>query len=324
MVNGAYHAKDINNPAYHFAMAIENLSISQAFETFTIVKEYVPLAKNMTGYVSTDVNISGLLKQDMMPNFGSINAKFLLNIAQASLDKPKFMTELSNVTKLGNKLIGSNDKISLKDVKISAAIINGELTVRPFDIKIGNYKTTVSGKCTVDGKIDYKMDMEIPAGNIGAQVNRFLSKYTGSSNTSSIIKLSIGIGGTYDAPTYSILGGGAKQQAKTAVTKVVKENFDAEKEKQRQNILAEAQKQADNLTAEGKKVADKIRKEGYAQADKLVKDAGSNFLKKKIAQKASKQLKATTDKNAQKVEDESKKKAADLLAKARSKAAAIK
>ena len=332
VVNGAYNAKDINNPTYDFALAIENLSISQAFETFTIVKEYVPLAKNMTGYVSTDVNISGLLKQDMMPNFESINAKFLLNIAQASLDKPKFMTDLSNVTKLGNKLIGSNDKISLNDVKISATIINGELNVKPFDIKIGNYKTTVSGKCTVDGKLDYKMDMEIPAGNIGTQVNSFLSKYTGSSNTSSIIKLPIGIGGTYDAPTYRLLGGGAKQQAKTTVTKVVKEkvkevvkeNFDAEKEKQRQKILAEAQKQADNLTAEGKKVADEIRKEGYAQADNLVKEAGSNFIKKKIAQEAAKKLKATTDKNAQKVEDESKKKAADLLAKARSKAAAIK
>ena len=330
VVNGSYNAKDTNNPAYDFDLAVKNLSIRQAFETFTIVKEYVPLAKKMTGDVSTDFNISGLLKQDMMPNFESINAKFLLNIAQAALDKPKFMTDLGNVTKLGNKLGGSNDKISLNDVKISATIINGELNVKPFDIKMGNYKTNFSGKCTVDGKLDYKINMEIPAGNIGTQVNSFLSKYTGSSNTSSIIKLPIGIGGTYDAPTYSLLGG-PKHQAKAVVgaikdkvKEVVKENFDAEKEKQRQKILAEAQKQADNLTAEGKKVADEIRKEGYAQADNLVKEAGSNFIKKKIAQEAAKKLKAVTDKKAQKVEDESKKKADKLLAKAQSKVAAIK
>ena len=330
VANGSYNAKDTNNPAYDFDLAVKNLSIRQAFETFTIVKEYVPLAKKMTGDVSTDFNISGLLKQDMMPNFESINAKFLLNIAQAALDKPKFMTDLGNVTKLGNKLGGSNDKISLNDVKISATIINGELNVKPFDIKMGNYKTNFSGKCTVDGKLDYKINMEIPAGNIGTQVNSFLSKYTGSSNTSSIIKLPIGIGGTYDAPTYSLLGG-PKHQAKAVVgaikdkvKEVVKENFDAEKEKQRQKILAEAQKQADNLTAEGKKVADEIRKEGYAQADNLVKEAGSNFIKKKIAQEAAKKLKAVTDKKAQKVEDESKKKADKLLAKAQSKVAAIK
>lgn len=332
VVNGSYHAKDIENPAYDFKLGIKDMSISQSFSAFSMIQKYVPLAKNMDGNVSTNFNISGLLKSDMMPNFESVNAKGLLNIAKAVLEKPKFLSDLGNVTKLGaSKLGGADEKVSLKDVLMSATIEDGELSVDPFDINVGDYTANVSGKSSVDGKLDYKMNMEIPAGAIGSQVNSLLGKYTGSSNTSSTIKLPIGIGGTYDKPTYSLLGGGAKQQATTAVkevvkekvVKVVKENLDAEKEKQREKILAEAQKKADDLTSEGKKAAEKLRKEGYAQADKLVKEAGSNFLKKKVAQEAAKKLKASTDKKAQKIEDEAKKKAENLLAAAQKKAALI-
>jgi len=332
VVNGSYHAKDIENPAYDFKLGIKDMSISESFATFSMVQKYVPLAKNMLGNVSTDFNVSGLLKSDMMPNFESVNAKGLLNIAQAALEKPKFLADLGSVTKLGASKLGSDDKVSLKDVLMSATIKDGNLIVKPFDVSIGSYKANVSGVSSVDGKLDYKMDMDIPAGALGSQVNSLLNKYTGSGNTSSTIKLPIGIGGTYDNPTYSLLGVGVKNQATTAVKDVlkekvvdeVKENLNAEKEKQRERILAEAQKQANALTVESKRAADKIRSEGYAQADKLVKEAGSNFLKKKLAQEASKKLKATTDKKAQQIEDTAKKKADALLATAQKKAAAIK
>jgi len=332
IVNGSYHALDIENPVYDFKLKIKDMSIAESFASFSMVQQYVPLAKNMIGNVSTDFGITGKLKSDMMPNFESINGAGLLNIAEATLEKPKFLADLGNVTKLaGSKLGGPDEKVSLKDVLMSVTIEDGDLSVKPFDISIGNYKANVSGTSSVDGKLNYKMDMDIPAGALGAQVNSLLSKYTGSGNSSSTIRLPIGIGGTYDNPTYSLVGGGAKEQGGSAVKEVVtekvkevvKENLDAEKAKQREKILAEAQKQADNLKAEGKRAADKIRKEGYAQADKLVKDAGSNFLKKKLAQEASKKLKASTDKKAKTIEDEAKKKADALLANAKKKADAV-
>ncbi len=326
VVNGSYNAMDVKNPAYDFKLGIKDMSISESFKAFSTVQKYVPLAKNMLGNVSTDFNISGLLTQNMMPNYGSINGGGLLNIAKAALEKPKFLADLSSVTKLGGAG-GSNDKISLKDVLMTATIKDGELSVKPFDISIGNYTTNVSGKTSVDGKLDYRMDMKIPAGALGAQINSFLSKYAGGGNTSSTIKLPISIGGTYDSPTYSLLGGGVKQQATTVIKDVVKEkvkeNFDAAKEEQRKKILAEAQKQADDLTAEGQKAADKLRKEGYAQADNLIKEAGSNFFKKKLAEEAAKKLKISTDRKAQQLENEAKKKADALLATARKKADAV-
>jgi hypothetical protein len=325
LVNGAYNTDDVTKPAYDFKLGIKEISISESFKAFSTVQKFAPLAKNMVGNVSTDFDISGLLQPDMMPNFKSINAGGLLKIAKASLEKPQFLSGLSSVTKLGD----SGENVSLKDVLMTATIEDGELSVDPFDLDIGSYKATVSGVSSVDGALDYKMDMVIPAGALGSQVNSLLSKYTGSGNTSSTIKLPIAIGGTVDNPTYKLARG--EGETKTQVTDVAKNvikdkvgvDVDAEKAKQKAKILAEAQTNADKVISEGKRAADKVRAEGYAQADKLVKDAGSNFLKKKVAQEASKKLKKETDKKAQAIESKSKDNAESLLSKAKVKAEAL-
>lgn len=330
VVSGSYNTQDVKNPAYDFKLDIDEMSISESYAAFSIIQEYVPLAKTMTGDLSTKFEISGLLMDDMMPNYGTINGAGLLNIAQAALDKPKFLSDLNSLTSVA-RLGGDSDKVTLKDVLMSATIKDGNLMVRPFDIKIGNYTTNVSGTTSVDGKLDYKLDMVIPAGAIGSQVNSLLNKYTGSNNTSSNIQLPIGVGGTVTDPTYKLLGAKpdvkVKDVAKAVAKEVIEEelgvDLEEEKEKQRQKIMTEAQVQADKIIAEGKSAANKIRKEGYAQADNLVKEAGSNFLKKKIAEEAAKKLKSETDKKAQLVEDESKENANKLLAKAKEKANSV-
>lgn len=329
MITGSYDANDISKPKYDMTLDVSELSISKAYKTFSIIQNYVPLAKNMNGNVSTDFQISGLLGSDMMPVYESINGGGLISVAQASLDKPKFVSQVSNLTKVGS----GGDKVTLKDVTTSAKIENGNLSVEPFDIKVGSYTTNVSGTSTVDGKLDYKLDMQIPAGALGTQVNSLLSQYTGGNGNSSTINLPIGVGGTYSEPTYKLLGPGgsnvkptdvAKAVVKDQVEKELDVDLEAEKEKKRQEILSAAQKQADRVISEGKSAADKVRKEGYAQADKLITQAGSNPIQKKIAEEAAKKLRSETDEKAAKIEAESKAKADDIMAKARKKANAVK
>ena len=328
MVTGSYDANDKTKPKYDMTLDVSELSISKAYQKFSIIQEYVPIAKNMNGNVSTDFQISGLLGQDMMPVYESINGGGLLNVAQASLDKPEFVSKVSNLTKVGS----GGDKVSLKDVTTSAKIENGNLSVEPFDINVGNYKTNVSGTSSVDGKLDYKMDMQIPAGALGTQVNSMLSQYTGGDGNSSTINLPIGVGGTYDEPTYKLLspsGGSvkatdvAKVVVKDQVEKQLDVDLEKEKEKKRQEILAQARKQANRVRSEGKATADKTRTEGYAQADNLIKEAGSNPIKKKIAEEAAKKLRKETDDKAAKIESEANAKADKIMAEAKKKADAV-
>ena len=78
---------------------------------------------------------------------------------------------------------------------------------------------------------------------------------------------------------------------KDTVTTIVNEQIDNAKEeieKQKQKILNDAQKEADKIIAEAKKAADLVRSEGDKQAAELIKQAGSNPIKKKIAEASSK------------------------------------
>jgi len=110
---------------------------------------------------------------------------------------------------------------------MSAAIDNGRLSVKPFDVKFGSYVTTVAGSTGVDGSIDYTLKMMVPAGQLGAQFNGFVNQYAGTNNSTSEIPVTIGVGGTYKDPKTALIASEQKQQAKEAVKEAATQKAEA-------------------------------------------------------------------------------------------------
>ncbi|WP_370088542.1 AsmA-like C-terminal region-containing protein [Ekhidna sp.] len=347
-LTGSYVTKDLDKPKYDLAFKIKDLSIANAFTSFETIQSYVPVAKQVTGKFSSDFKVNGLLGEDMMPIMDEINLSGLVNIAQAALEKGEFMQKLSSVAALKT---GANtqpsQKITLKDVLVSTSIKNGRMFVEPFELQVGGQKAVVGGNNGLDGSLDYSMLLkDIPTGQIGNALNSALSSFTGGKKlVADKINLNLGIGGTYDDPTVKLLGtssasggGSATDDFKKDLTAKVdeqKEKAEAEveaakakaqeelekaKEEQRQKIMSEAQAQADAIRKQGKASAEKVRKEGYAAADKLIADAGSNPIKKKLAQEAAAKMKAEADQKANQIESEANAKADKLIAEAKAKA----
>jgi hypothetical protein len=153
-----------------------------------------PIAKNVTGDYSTKFNIKGNLDNTMMPDYATLVGGGLIQIVQATLKDSKIMTGVSALTNQANA-----DEVSLSDILMKGQIKDGRFNVEPFNVKLGNYQSKVSGSNGLDGSLDYVMQMEIPAGQLGKQLNQTIASLTGrESNPSSTIKLNIGIGGTYD------------------------------------------------------------------------------------------------------------------------------
>ncbi|MGE0770363.1 MAG: AsmA-like C-terminal region-containing protein [Cyclobacteriaceae bacterium] len=218
VVNGSYNTKDIEHPKYDFALKIDGMAIQQAASSFSVVKTYAPIAGLVNGNFSTDFKISGELLSTMMPNMATVNGDGLIKIAQAALTQSKLVSSVTSLTKLDN-----SDQVSLKDVLMSATIERGRLSVQPFDVKFGNYKTTVAGSTGLDGSIDYTLKMNVPAGKLGGQLQGFVNQQTGSSNSTSEIPVTIGLGGSYNDPKTRLVMTEQKQQLKEAVTTVVEE-----------------------------------------------------------------------------------------------------
>lgn len=355
-LTGSYVTKDLDKPKYDLGFKIKDLSIGSAFDAFETVQNYAPIAKQVTGRFSSDFKVNGLLGEDMMPIMNAIDLTGLVSIAEAALEKGDFMQKLSSVAALKTGASSQpSKKINLKNVAINTSIKDGRMYVEPFELEVNGQKAVVGGNNGLDGSLDYSMLLkDIPTGQIGNALNSALSSFTGGKKlVADKINLNLGIGGNYDDPTVKLLGtsnasgesGGtteafkkqltdkvdeqkAKAEAELAKQKAeaeakAKAELDKKKEEQRQKIISEAQAQATQIRNQGKASAEKVRKEGYAAADKLVSDAGSNPIKKKLAQEASKKLKAETDQKAAKIISESNNKADKIVAEAKAKAAKI-
>jgi len=217
-VNGTYSAKDTRHPKYDLDLKIEKLSIQQAAHSFSIINTYAPIAGLVNGDFSTDFKLSGELTQQMTPNLATVNGAGLLKVAQAALTKSKLMSGISSLTKLDNA-----EKVSLKDVLMSANITNGRFSVKPFEVKVGDYATTVSGSTGLDLSIDYSLKMMVPAGQLGSQAMSALNQYAGTSNPTDKIPVTIGVGGTVKDPKPKLIATEQKEQVKQAAQKVVTE-----------------------------------------------------------------------------------------------------
>lgn len=238
-VNGTYNTKDIAHPKYDFGLNIESVSMKQAANSSSLVQTYAPVAGMVNGNFSLqNFKVSGELGQDMMPKLGTVNGNGLIKIAQASLKDSKLISGITSITKLDN-----TDEVTMKDVLMSAKIENGKLSVKPFDVKFGNYKTTVEGSTSLDATIDYKLKMDVPAGKAGAALNSFVAQYTtgGKTDPNSTIPVTIGLGGKFNSPQAKLVASdeqkaqvkeaatnAAKQEATKAIEKAVK-GTDAEK-----------------------------------------------------------------------------------------------
>ena len=218
VVNGAYNTKDINHPLYDLGLKIDNLSIQQAASSFSVVQTYAPIAGLVVGSFGTDFKINGELGQDFSPKMNTINATGLIKIVQAALTKSKLVSDVTSLTKLDDA-----NEVTLKDVIMSATIRDGQLSVKPFDVKFGEYKTNISGSTGLDGSINYTLKMNVPAGKLGSQFQSFINQNTGAKNPTDEIPITFAIGGTYKEPKTTLLSSEQQQQVKEAVTNVAEE-----------------------------------------------------------------------------------------------------
>lgn len=282
-VNGTYDTRNPAEPKYDFKLGIKDLSIQKSFSAFSIIQQYAPIAEKVNGNLSTDFNIAGLLNQDMTPDMNSINAGGLLKIAQAAVSNSKILQGITNLTKLKD----TPEQVSLKNVVMSMTIEEGKLKVKPFDFKIGDYKTTVSGATSLGGALSYNLTMDVPASKLGSQFNSLVSNYAGGATASpdSKIPLSIGIGGTYLDPKPTLLLDDQKDQVKEAVKEKAKEEVkDAAKDLAKKAVGDNAKDIVGGLLG-GKDKQDTVQADSTSQSgDDLKKEAADkikNLFKKK-------------------------------------------
>lgn len=194
VANGSYNAQNLKKPLFDFDMQIKNLSIPNAFQTFTTVQTLAPVAKNVEGILNTGLKISGALKPDMMPDFMTLSGGGLLSLTNLIFKNEQITSGITRIT--GN----NNFSNQVKDLLIKASFENGRLKNEPFDVNLGQSKATVVGSTGMDGSIDYRMTLDVPKQEIAAKLDQWFGVNTASLIQEERIKLDFLISGNYSSP----------------------------------------------------------------------------------------------------------------------------
>ncbi|MBI9033084.1 MAG: AsmA family protein [Bacteroidales bacterium] len=344
-MNGAYDAKDISSPVINFDFGINNFNLSKTFEAFNTIKQLVPIAEKCSGdFSATIANYSCVLDKNMIPILSSINSNGKILTQEILLQNADVFNKIGSELKMDKF-----NQFNLNDVDLSFELKDGNLFVKPFDVKMGGTKATIGGKQGIDQSLAYTMTFEIPRSQFGGAANTVLDNLVSSAKTKGVdvklganINVNALIGGTLSNPTIKLdlkeQGQNIGKDIKNEVINIVNEKVDNAKaeaikkaKKQADQLLSEANKKGEQLISAAQKTAneikkvakdnaDKIRAEGKTQGDKLIKEAGSNIIKKKLAEKGAKELNNQAIIRANQLEAEADNKAKLTVDKARTEA----
>lgn len=273
-MKGSYDPRNLTAPSFDFNLDISELSISKAFQSLTTVQAFAPIAKDLTGLVNTNINFSGLLGPDMMPVLPSLDIKGILKVTEAALRNSAILQGVTSITGLKDA-----NTLTMKNLSIPVSIENGRMEIRPFDLKLWDYQTTIQGSAGFDGSMNYLLNMMVPAGKFGAQANTLLATISGTqASESTLIPLSLNLSGTYNQPKIALAGGNSIE---TLLTNALRSRLDSEKQNLQEKATQEFQAVQDSLKQELKLKADlvqdslkkELEKKGAQTKDKAVEEA---------------------------------------------------
>ena len=306
---GFYETSNATAPTFDFDMNIQQFDVQRTVTTFNTVEDMAPLFKGATGKFSTSLKIKGTLNEKMEPNYDLLYGNGNLQTHDVVVKSFKALEKVADQLKKEEL-----KQIDMKNVNITYEIKEGKVFLKPFDVKVGNINTSISGWNSFDQTLEYNMDIDIPRAEFGGAANKAAEDLlnsiggqfgVGGDILPEIIKMKAVITGTNDDPKVAMRmagteGGGSGSSPKDKV----KDELDKKKKEAEARAKAEAdrlKKQADakrkQAEADAKRKAEEAKRKAKEEADRKKKEAErkakeeADRAKKKAEEEAKKKLK---------------------------------
>jgi hypothetical protein len=332
IINGFYETSNPKKPTTGLTLRVENFDIQKSYNSFDVLKTMAPSAQYAKGkFTATLENFNTSLNDKMEPDMNAVKAHGTFKTDKVMVGGFPAFVKLGDALKMDQ--FKKDQEIT--NMSVNYMIENGRITMHPFDTKISNIPTNISGSTGFDQTIEYKWKMQIPKNLMGGAAAGALDEMLKKANSQAGTNLAVGdkinvtanFGGTVTKPTVTTgLKDEAKSTVATVTTQALNTGIDKAAEEARK-ILEDAKAKCDQQKAEAQVNADKQKADGYAEADKLVEQAGNPIAKiaaKKAAEKAKQEVDKKVAKTLQDADEKCKKQIEEAQAKADAKAAESK
>lgn len=157
VVNGYYSAPENAQPRFNAAFNLNEIVFAQAYKELNMVQKLAPIFNGLTGDFSGSMKIDTKLDNTMSPIVQTMTGSGSLSTKDLSLNNVKVIQQVADIVKKP-----SLKDTRVKDLKLDFTIEEGRVTTKPFDVKMGDYKMSISGSTGLDQTIDYRGEITIP------------------------------------------------------------------------------------------------------------------------------------------------------------------
>ncbi|SHJ73482.1 AsmA-like C-terminal region-containing protein [Pseudozobellia thermophila] len=195
--NGEVSTKE-ETPTFAMKLDMDQLEIGETFQALDLFKSIAPIAQVLKGELDSDIELSGNLTDDLVPDLLTLSGNILANVMTREINSE----EAPLLSALDGKLDFIDlKKLNLDDLKTKLSFENGLVTVKPFTVNYNDIAINVDGSHTFDKKLNYKATMQVPAKYLGSEVNKLLAEIDDDSLDELTVPVVANIGGDYTSPS---------------------------------------------------------------------------------------------------------------------------
>tara|TARA_R110000751_G_scaffold57836_2_gene122510 strand:- start:1072 stop:3723 length:2652 start_codon:yes stop_codon:yes gene_type:complete len=186
-----------DTPVFDLNIGADGFDIAQSFQSLELLQNLAPIAKILQGKLNTVIKLQGTLGSDFTPNLNTVSGDAFAELLTTSIKE----NESSVLTKLDGALNFIDfSKLDLKDIKAKLDFSNGQVNVKPFNLKYKDINIVVSGSHGFDKTLKYNAVFDVPAKYLGSDVNQLLGKISDPEVNKITIPVTANITGSYTNP----------------------------------------------------------------------------------------------------------------------------
>lgn len=304
---GLYDTKNEKNPLFNMRLDMSKMDFQKTFKTFNSFRILAPIGAFINGIFNTSLVLKGNLKDNMMPDLATVDAKGFLETVNGVVKGFKPLEALGQALD-----IAEIKKDLTLNTKNWVVIRDGGIDVNAFDVKVKDIQMTIAGRHTINQDIDYTVKLKVPkkyleqnpAGKLAAtgwkQLKQQASKVGLTLQESEFVNVLVNLTGNVTSPKtqFNLLA----PDGQTVATDAVKNAVDAELDAQKKKLEEEAKKKMAEAEAKAKdlagKAADSIRNAAQREIEKKKAELEAKA-KEKIAKEIGGKVADTLGKKAQ-------------------------
>ncbi|PKV49510.1 AsmA-like protein [Aquimarina sp. MAR_2010_214] len=254
-------------PTFDMALDLSKIDIVKSFNNLELIKGLAPIAKALTGNLTTKINLNGNLNENLIPVLTSLKGKALAEIlnAQVSTTKTPFLSTLDNQLNFVEI-----DQLNLKNIKTHLSFDDGKINVKPFEFDVQGIKVTAGGDHSFEQNMNYNIKLDVPAKYLGSEVGNLISQLDQKEANTMTVGLPIGLTGNFKNPKINL-------DTDLAIKQLTQQIVNKQKEKVKGELIGKGQEVLTDLLGNSKKQTDSP-KTNSNNTEETLKNTAKNIL----------------------------------------------